>query len=127
MTDLSSSCFSQTIVDEVDSRACFLGLRTVRRLALRQHDWSKFGPSNRSFLFVHLTGLPAHYLVLVLHAEGFRFALISVKEMADGIQSWLAIEELGWLDKTPSHEGTDVWDTAPAPDSSLSFGQVSAF
>lgn len=102
----------QTIVDEVDSRAAFLGLATVRRLPLRTHDLAKFGPTTRSFLFIHIPKLPFNYLVLVLTEGGFRFALISVVEGSDVMQSWLEIEELGWLDKSAANGD---WGAAQSP------------
>lgn len=85
----------------MDTRASYLGLRTVRRLPIRTQDLSKFGTTTRTYLFIHLPSLPSHYLVLVLADEGFRFALISVKEGSDSIQTWLCLEEIGWLDKVP--------------------------
>ncbi|KAI5477894.1 Mediator complex, subunit Med14 [Pseudohyphozyma bogoriensis] len=105
---------ASTIVDEVDSRAAYLGFRTVRRLSLRSHDLAKFGMGTRSFLFIHLPNLSTHYLVLVLQEEGFRFALIQVSEVSDGMQTWLRVDELGWLDKSTS---TGDWGAAASPSS----------
>lgn len=102
----------QTIVDELDSRAAFLGYRTARRIALRQTEWIKFGAGSRSFLFVYLPQLPEHYLVLVLGEEGFRFALISVREVSEALQSFIVIDEIGWLDKSPSNGD---WEPAAPP------------
>lgn len=90
---------ASTILDEVDSRAAYLGYTTARRLPLRRTDLAKFGSSTRSVLFVRLPRLPLHYLVLVLDETGFRFALIAVREGGEFGQPLLAVEEVGWLDR----------------------------
>lgn len=59
-----------------------------------------------------LPKLPWHYLVLVLAEEGFRFALISVREGSDTMQTWLYIDELGWLDKSSA---SGDWGAAMSP------------
>ncbi|KAK4703340.1 mediator of RNA polymerase II transcription subunit 14, partial [Phenoliferia sp. Uapishka_3] len=94
-----------TILGEVESRAAFLGFRTVRRLALRKSDWDRFGSasSNPPFIFIHLPQLSNNYLVLQLAEEGFIFALISVHEVTESLQQFLVLDELGWLDKSPSN------------------------
>lgn len=94
-------------MDEVDSRASYLGLQTSRRLPIRSQDLSKFGLTSRMYLFVHLQYLSNFYLVLVLNDEGFRFALISVREVSDAVQSWLSVEETGWLDKPGPRGGEE--------------------
>ncbi|KAM0747999.1 MED14-domain-containing protein [Meredithblackwellia eburnea MCA 4105] len=98
---------ASTIIDEVESRASFLGLHTVRRISIRNIDYSRFGLGTRSFLFVHLPNLPNHYLVLVLAEEGFRFALTSVREITEALQTFLTVEEVGWLDRDRK-EGWEV-------------------
>ncbi|KAM0789552.1 hypothetical protein ACM66B_000363 [Microbotryomycetes sp. NB124-2] len=122
---------SSTILDEIDSRAAYLGLQTSRRMALRSIDVARLNSSSRSFLFIHLcpplkpsssappiiipgnvegggstvtttiqVGSPTtFYLVLVMVDNGFKFALVSVREASDQTQNWLGIEEVGWLDK----------------------------
>ncbi|KAL8292356.1 hypothetical protein RQP46_001822 [Phenoliferia psychrophenolica] len=94
---------ASTIVDEVDSRATFLGFVTSRRIAIRAADYVKFGVGSRSFLFVHLPQLPNNFLVLVLAEEGFRFALAAVREVSEALQTFLVLEEVGWLDKSPTN------------------------
>lgn len=113
------------MIDEVDSRAVYLSLTTSRRLALRQNDLIKFGTNSRGYLFIHLSRhkLMMHYLVLVLMEDGFRFALIEVRNETDATQSWIAIEEIGWLHKSDadsSQVGQDasMWN-AEAKQSSL--------
>ncbi|KAK4054377.1 mediator complex subunit [Microbotryomycetes sp. JL221] len=120
---------SSTILDEVESRAAYLGLQTSRRLPLRSIDLARFGTSSRSYLFIHLCPplkpsasappiiLPAvgsttqqatvipvgpstnFFLTLVMTEIGFKFALVSMKEGSDQSQNWLAVEDVGWLDK----------------------------
>lgn len=92
----------KTILDEVDSRAAYLGLTTLRRLPLRPQDITKLNNLTRQFSFIklHHLQLPFHYLVLIMTELEFKFALISVKEDSDGnLQTWLSIEEIGWLDR----------------------------
>ncbi|ORY89721.1 mediator complex subunit MED14-domain-containing protein [Leucosporidium creatinivorum] len=106
---------ASTILDEVESRAAVLGLQTTRRLPLRSIDLARFGADTRSCLFVRLSlsspsgggggaGAGAagageqHYLVLVMSEQGFRFALIGTREGSDGVQSWVGIGEVGWVE-----------------------------
>lgn len=117
---------ASTILDEVESRAAYLGLNTTRRLPLRSVDLARFGQATRSCLFVKLMvgqaspspsySMPPkattrseaiHYLVLVMTEQGFRFALISTREGSDQVQSWLGIDELGWLEKGARNRRTD--------------------
>lgn len=99
---------ASTILDEVESRALYLGLQTTRRLPLRGVDLARFGEGTRSCLFVKLrvgeagkgAGAPSHhYLVLVMTEVGFRFALMGAREGSDQMQSWLGVEEVGWLER----------------------------
>ncbi|KAK4054165.1 mediator complex subunit [Microbotryomycetes sp. JL201] len=117
---------SSTILDDVDSRAAYLGFQTSRRMPLRSVDIARLNSVSRSFLFINLcpplkpsssappiviptgvdgttiiqVGAPTtFYLVLVMVEKGFKFALVSVKEVSDQSQNWLGIEEVGWLDK----------------------------
>lgn len=40
--------------------------------------------------------------------DGFRFALAAVREGADVLQTWMAVEEVGWLDKSAEEGWTGV-------------------
>ena len=102
-------------MDEVESRAVYLGYTTLRRLPIRQSDLFKFGAVTRYCLFLQLpfTTPPAtHYLVLILADEGFRFALVSLKAESDPLQSYMTIEEIDWMSRTsPPGE----WTIGPTP------------
>jgi mediator of RNA polymerase II transcription subunit 14 len=52
------------------------------------------------FLYIRLAQYPSNYLVLVVGDEDFRYALIAVRPRieGDGAQTFLAIDDLGWLD-----------------------------
>ena len=41
---------------------------------------------------------PTHYLVLVVTDTDFRYALISVRVVPEGIYQSLVMEDIGWLD-----------------------------
>jgi hypothetical protein len=41
---------------------------------------------------------PTHYLVLVVTDTDFRYALISVRIVPEGIYQSLVMEDIGWLD-----------------------------
>jgi hypothetical protein len=41
---------------------------------------------------------PTHYLVLVVTDTDFRYALISVRIVSEGIYQSLVMEDIGWLD-----------------------------
>jgi len=98
VTDAVQRVKSSTLLDEVDSRAAYLGLSTTRRIPLRNPDLAKFGAHTLGALYVRLPQLSSHFLVLVLNAQGFRFALIAVRDGGDPSQA-LVIDEIGWLDK----------------------------
>ena len=92
-------------MDEVESRAVYLGYTALRRLPIRQSDLFKFGNITRYCLFLqlpHKTPPATHYLVLILVDEGFRFALVSLKAESDPLQSYMTIEEIGWVGRAAS-------------------------
>lgn len=88
-------------MDDVEARAASLGLVSSRRIAIRNHDLARFGGM---CLFIELGELASHYLVLVLTEQGFRFALIGVRVEFDLAQTWLEIEDMGWLTTRKSNE-----------------------
>lgn len=105
----------QTIMDEVESRAVYLGYTTLRRLPIRQADLFKFGPITRYCLFLqlpHKTPPATHYLVLILADEGFRFALVSLKAESDPLQSYMTIDEVAWMGRIAE---TNEWVVVPSP------------
>jgi hypothetical protein len=52
----------------------------------------------RSLLYIQLMPFPTHYLVLVVTDTDFRYALISVRIVPEGIYQSLVMEDIGWLD-----------------------------
>jgi mediator of RNA polymerase II transcription subunit 14 len=52
----------------------------------------------RSLLYIQLMPFPTHYLVLVVTDTDFRYALISVRIIPEGIYQSLVMEDIGWLD-----------------------------
>lgn len=52
----------------------------------------------RSLLYIQLMPFPTHYLVLVVTDTDFRYALISVRVVPEGIYQSLVMEDIGWLD-----------------------------
>ena len=52
----------------------------------------------RSLLYIQLMPFPTHYLVLVVTDTDFRYALISVSIVPEGIYQSLVMEDIGWLD-----------------------------
>lgn len=106
---------SQTILDEVESRAVYLGFPTLRRLQLRPVDLAKFGQTTRYCLYIQLQALPtssrtgeealAYYLVLILTDEGFRFSIISVRRDEQTTQTALVLGQIGSLKFGPEPFG----------------------
>ncbi|SGY13429.1 BQ5605_C010g05859 [Microbotryum silenes-dioicae] len=108
-----------TILDEVDSKAGYLGLATTKRLPLKSNDLARFGSTTRGLLFIQLKGVSngsstgaqtassfgwmssgsSYYLVLVMNESGFRFALIGTREEADQMSAWTTIDEMGWIER----------------------------
>lgn len=59
---------------------------------------NKLGTTVRSLLYIQLMPFPTHYLVLVVTDTDFRYALISVRIVPEGIYQSLVMEDIGWLD-----------------------------
>jgi mediator of RNA polymerase II transcription subunit 14 len=59
---------------------------------------NKLGATVRSLLYIQLMPFPTHYLVLVVTDTDFRYALISVRIVPEGIYQSLVMEDIGWLD-----------------------------
>jgi hypothetical protein len=59
---------------------------------------NKLGTTVRSLLYIQLMPFPTHYLVLVVTDTDFRYALISVRVVPEGIYQSLVMEDIGWLD-----------------------------
>lgn len=70
---------------------------------------SKFGPDVRALLFVQLASFPNHYLVIVVTTTEFRFALISVKVLADSPQGNMIMDDIGWLNLQRIHSSDFVY------------------
>jgi hypothetical protein len=59
---------------------------------------NKLGTTVRSLLYIQLMPFPTHYLVLVVTDTDFRYALISVRIVPEGIYQSLVMEDIGWLE-----------------------------
>lgn len=58
----------------------------------------KLGPSARGTLYIQLANFPAHYLVIVITDDEFRYALITAKVLSDSMYANMVMEDIAWLD-----------------------------
>ncbi|KAH7915167.1 mediator complex subunit MED14-domain-containing protein [Hygrophoropsis aurantiaca] len=87
-----------TITDLAEQKANYLGLQIFRHRNFSKEELQKLGPSARGMMYIQLSNFPNHYLVLVITDEEFRYALISVKLLADTMYGNMVMEDIGWLD-----------------------------
>ncbi|KAF8482456.1 MED14-domain-containing protein [Russula ochroleuca] len=87
-----------TIVELAEQKANYLGLQTFKQRNFSREELNKLGTTVRSLLYIQLMPFPTHYLVLVVTDTDFRYALISVRIVPEGIYQSLVMEDIGWLD-----------------------------
>ncbi|KAI0273942.1 mediator complex subunit MED14-domain-containing protein [Russula aff. rugulosa BPL654] len=87
-----------TIVELAEQKANYLGYQTFRQRNFSREEINKLGTTVRSLLYIQLMPFPTHYLVLVVTDTDFRYALISVRIVPEGIYQSLVMEDIGWLD-----------------------------
>ncbi|KAG6333415.1 hypothetical protein ID866_5677 [Astraeus odoratus] len=87
-----------TITDLVEQKAKYLGFQAFRHRNFSEEERQKLGPAARGTMYIQLARFPTHYLVLVITEEDFRYALISVKVLADTMFGNMIMEDIGWLD-----------------------------
>ncbi|KAN0107393.1 Mediator complex subunit MED14 domain containing protein [Russula decolorans] len=87
-----------TIVELAEQKANYLGYQTFRQRNFLREEINKLGTTVRSLLYIQLMPFPTHYLVLVVTDTDFRYALISVRIVPEGIYQSLVMEDIGWLD-----------------------------
>jgi mediator of RNA polymerase II transcription subunit 14 len=111
----------QTIVDLVEQKANYLGLQSYRhrnfhdsgRLLVRRErkmvylmhitEKAKLGASARAFLYIQLENFPAHYLVIVVTDQEFRYALITVSALRETTFQNMVMDDIAWLDFSRIH------------------------
>ncbi|KAI0316938.1 mediator complex subunit MED14-domain-containing protein [Amylostereum chailletii] len=86
-----------TIIELAEQKANYLGLQTYRARNFSREEFAKLGPTVRIPLYIQLAPYPAHYLVLVVTDDDFRYGLIQVSP-PQGEYHRLVIEDIGWLD-----------------------------
>ena len=68
----------------------------------------KFGPTARSQLFIQLTQFPIHYLVFVVTDDGYKYALVAMRQVSDGPTATSLLDDIGWLDVKQIAEYSDA-------------------
>lgn len=73
-----------------------------------------FGPSARGTLYIQLSNFPKHYLVIIITADEFRYALISVTVLTETTYNDLMMNDIAWLDVRRIH-GAGTGEVVVAP------------
>ncbi|KAJ7647579.1 mediator complex subunit MED14-domain-containing protein [Roridomyces roridus] len=94
-----------TITDLADKKATYLGLQSFRRRNFLPDELTKLGPSARGALYIQLSNFPAHYLVLVISDDNFRYAFIETRVLPGTMYGNLVMDNLKWLDFKRIHGG----------------------
>ncbi|KAF8637952.1 hypothetical protein AX16_010585 [Volvariella volvacea WC 439] len=98
------------IMESVEQKAKYLGLRVFRHRNFPQHELARLGNPRRN-LFIQLANFPSsdHYLVVVATDSKFRFALITTTIKSgsgnalnamrnEPMSSYMVMEDIAWLD-----------------------------
>ncbi len=72
----------------------------------------KLGTDCRGTLYIQLANFPTHYLVLVVTAERFKYALITTKVQTESMYNNMTLEDIAWLDFDRIHDASVVRNDA---------------
>lgn len=86
------------IMDEIESKAAYLGYAVARRMAVRNTELAKFGSTTRYLLYLAVPGHTDHHIVFALTDQGFRYHLVQLNQVSEGAVTWYVIAMMLPLD-----------------------------
>lgn len=97
LVEFLSNLRTKTIIDMAEEKAGYLGYQSYRSRNLFPQDMVKLGPT-KGQLFIQLKRFPDHYLVLLVKAKGFSYALITTHMLPGDPLSPLTVKDIAFLD-----------------------------
>ncbi|KAJ3526719.1 hypothetical protein NMY22_g10058 [Coprinellus aureogranulatus] len=109
----------KTIIELAEEKARYLGYLSYRTRNFRQQDLDQHLGRNKGLLYIQLKRFPDHYLVLVVKAKGFSYALMTTSTAADNPLSPMVIGDIAFLNFERIKAGrlTSEASSVPSPQS----------